>query len=64
MGESQSKLEDQERHCRIIVIGNKNGDDAMSELVHLPAQAKILAIGKDIDEISLENPDALQQVSF
>lgn len=42
---------DGESYCGIVVIAPKNGDDCLTQLVHLPQRVRILSTGRDIDEI-------------
>eukprot|EP01038_Epipyxis_sp_PR26KG_P012110 gene12110-16213_t len=37
--------------CRIVVVGAKSGDDALTELSKLPPQARILATGNNLEEL-------------
>lgn len=43
--------------CRIIVVGQKNGDDALTELKLLPPQAKIVSTGLTLEELEQEGND-------
>lgn len=37
--------------CRIVVVGPRNYEDALSELVHLPKEARIIGTGSTIEEL-------------
>jgi hypothetical protein len=38
-------------NCRIVIVGAKSGDSALAELANLPKDARILATGKNLEEI-------------
>lgn len=38
-------------NCRIVVVGPKSGDPSLTELSHLPLEARILATGCNVEEI-------------
>ena len=42
--------------CRILVVGQKSGDDCLTELSKLPPQAKIIATGQTLEEL-IEHDD-------
>lgn len=44
----------QATNCRIVVVGPKNGDDCLLELVNLPPEARILATGRNLEELRSE----------
>lgn len=44
----------QATNCRIVVVGPKNGDDCLLELVNLPTEARILATGQNLEELRSE----------
>ena len=41
--------------CRIVVVGQKNGDDCLVELRHLPPDAIILGTGMNLNELIKDN---------
>jgi hypothetical protein len=43
--------------CRILVVGPKNGDAALTELSKLPVEAKILATGESLQELIKDGDD-------
>lgn len=55
MGQSESSVQEADNcNCRILVIGKKTGDDALSELCNLPSNAKIVATGCSLAELREE----------
>lgn len=52
-------------NCRILVVGAKSGDESLSELRHLPQNAKILATGRNLEELRRDgNPFTEANVLF
>lgn len=56
MGSDQSSLLGadfpvSQANCRIVVLGQKSGDDALLALSHLPAEARIVATGTNLSEL-------------
>lgn len=62
MGGDQSKLVP--RVCNIILMGNTLDQEAFSEFKNLPFGAKLLAKGRNLEELLQDNADCLQHVSF
>ena len=65
MGQSESSAQEADNcNCRILVVGKKTGDDALSELCNLPSNAKIVATGCSLAELREEGYEFTEVVGF
>lgn len=48
-------------NCRIVVVAPRNGDDCLVELAKLPKEARILATGRNVEELR-EDGDLFTEV--
>ncbi len=49
-------------NCRIVVVGPSSGDTSLAELANLPKEARILATGKNLEELRKDG-DLFSEVS-
>ena len=41
--------------CRIVVVGPRSGDACLTELAHLPKEARIMATGMNLKELEQDS---------